>query len=226
MKNLITDKRKIAEGRGTGTGKDYIPFVNARDFNSMGTCSTIRDWKTGRSVETLSQGEANYWHILRFDDRVTDIREQFPLELEDTNRIAERLGVRPIRKGVSHMTTDFLIDFTDGHQEAHSVKPSKRALENNSVVKSLYIESLYWAEKGVDFKLIFSNELDIELANNIRFVSRYYDLKNVNSKIDCLKHLLICKAVKIDMSQRPLDIPRLLLTYEREVNELWQKISR
>ena len=35
---------------GTGVGKDYIPYITTSEFNSQGTTSVIKDWKTGRGV--------------------------------------------------------------------------------------------------------------------------------------------------------------------------------
>lgn len=42
----ISDQRKRQEGRGTGTEKDYKPYIQAREVNSLGTCSNPIDWKT------------------------------------------------------------------------------------------------------------------------------------------------------------------------------------
>lgn len=78
----ISEQRKRQEGRGTGTKKDYKPYIQAREINSLGTCSNPIDWKTGRTIELLSQGESALWHILRWNDDVIDIREQYPLDLK------------------------------------------------------------------------------------------------------------------------------------------------
>lgn len=50
-------KTKIKQGRGLGEGKDYKPFIKSREFNSMGTCSNVGDWKHGRQMQLLSQVE-------------------------------------------------------------------------------------------------------------------------------------------------------------------------
>ena len=61
----IKNDTKINEGRGKGSGASYLPWIQTREISSVGTCSNPKDWKTGRTVELLSQGEAYYWHILR-----------------------------------------------------------------------------------------------------------------------------------------------------------------
>ena len=45
-------------------------------------------------MHLLSMGEMYVYYILRFNDEVVDIREQFPLELEETLAIASELGYK------------------------------------------------------------------------------------------------------------------------------------
>ena len=89
----ITDKRKVKENRGTGTGADYKPWIQAREMSSIGTKSVIQDWKHGRSIQCLSQGEARAYYLLRWRDDVLDIREQFPLNLHMTNGIVLKFAI-------------------------------------------------------------------------------------------------------------------------------------
>jgi hypothetical protein len=72
----ITEKRKMLENRGKGHGKDYKPYIRASEINSLGTTSNVVDWKIGRAMELLSQGELYWFYILRWDDNVSEIREQ------------------------------------------------------------------------------------------------------------------------------------------------------
>lgn len=41
---------------GSGYGKDYIPYITTSEFNSQGTTSVVKDWKTGRRVHCIFQG--------------------------------------------------------------------------------------------------------------------------------------------------------------------------
>ena len=36
-------KAKIKQKYGCGIGKDYKPFIRTSEFNSLGTCSNIKD---------------------------------------------------------------------------------------------------------------------------------------------------------------------------------------
>ena len=74
MSETKSNASKIEEGRGKGSGASYKPWIQTREISSCGTCSNPKDWKTGRTVELLSQGEAYFWHILRWDDNILDVQ--------------------------------------------------------------------------------------------------------------------------------------------------------
>ena len=48
-------------------------------IRDRGTTSIITDWKTGRNIHCMSQGEAMWYFLLRWDDSNIDIREQLSL---------------------------------------------------------------------------------------------------------------------------------------------------
>ena len=122
----ISEAGKRREGRGKGHGADYKPWIKIREFNSAGTTANVVDWKHGRTTQLLSQGEEWYYYALRWDDNVLDIREQFPLfEPEDTVRIADSFGFKHPKDRSTTMTTDMLVDYADGYQEAISIKNSR-----------------------------------------------------------------------------------------------------
>ena len=110
----IKNDTKINEGRGKGFGASYLPWIQTREISSIGTCSNPKDWKTGRTVELLSQGEAYYWHILRWNDEIEDIREQYPLDLETTLEICDDYNVKHPRNRHTYMTSDFYVTYKDG----------------------------------------------------------------------------------------------------------------
>lgn len=131
----------MARKKGTGIGKNYIPYISTAKLNSLGTTSVIKDWKTGRGVHCLSQGEAYWYYILRWDDNNIDIREQYPLEQSETTKIAMEHGFRPAQNGTIMMTTDFLVTKADGTFHAYSVKAdrdlSERTLQLLCVEKNI-----------------------------------------------------------------------------------------
>lgn len=95
LTNQKTINRFIREGRGSGRGKDYIPWIKIQDIASQGVSSRIRGNVVDRVHSFLSKLEISYFYLLEFSDGIIDIREQFPLfPVEDTELIARNLGVK------------------------------------------------------------------------------------------------------------------------------------
>ena len=201
----LTEKKiqeMIAEGRGSGTGANYKPWLTISDVPSKGRSHRIFGHKTGRVHHFLSDLEANYYFILAWSDAVIDIREQFPLlPREQTERIAEMLGYQHPRASGNRtnevMTTDFLITVRDEngvHDEARYVKYEKD-LANARVCEKLQIEKEYWKEKGVLFKVVSEKSIHLTKANNIERILNYYDPSSLGGLMDldvfALKHELL-----------------------------------
>ena len=160
----------------------------------------IKDWKTGRGVHCLSQGEMLWYYILRWDDENIDIREQYPLDYIKTCKIAERFGF----KNPQHiMTTDFLVTKADGKSVAYSVKTNsdlkKRQLE------LLCIEKYYWISRGVDYQLLLKTDANRTLAGNVRLVTEFYDADRVFDEISAIKHKIAIKEYPVDMESELFD---------------------
>ena len=123
--DMRTFIRLLSEGRGQGTGKDYIPFVMIHDIPSKGICTRVTGTTVGRVHHLLSRNELAFFCILDNDTAVVDIREQFPLldmddplDLVPVVELAESLGIIYPRDPVSRfpyvMTNDFLVTYADG----------------------------------------------------------------------------------------------------------------
>lgn len=171
--------RFIAEGRGSGVGADYKPWLTVQDVPSSGRTHRPRGLKTGRVHQLLSDIERDLFYILDWSAAVIDIREQFPLDRAATQSIAERLGITHPRDARTKtplvMTTDFLCDaMRDGRrvQIARSVKPAKE-LETARVVETQEIERRYWLERGVDWGIVTDADIPETYAANIGHVHKY-----------------------------------------------------
>ena len=221
MKSPISFNSKVKQGRGTGTGADYRPWIKAREINSMGVTHNIVDWKHGRTVELLSEGEAWLYYILRWDDSVEDIREQFPIDLDTTNQIADKAGIMRVAKGLDCMTTDLLVTSHGNKLEAYSVKAGRADLDGNPrSVEKLWIEKMYWQLKGVPWKLVYKEDMNRVFADNIRLCIEYYDVKRVHDQISAVKHCIATKQISVDMESAPLDFEKLVQLYG---GKIWQK---
>jgi|HigsolmetaAR202D_1030399.scaffolds.fasta_scaffold01122_6 hypothetical protein len=105
-------QKYLKEGRGTGDGANYRPWLTVYDVPSTGRSHRVYGIKTGRIHYLLSDGEWKSFIRFEFDDTVLDIREQFPLDRRQTMQAACKLGYKhPITTdGTPYvMTIDFLL---------------------------------------------------------------------------------------------------------------------
>lgn len=162
--------RYLKEGRGQGTGPDYKPWIYIHDFPSRGISARIPGKTTGRIHHLLSRNEEYYFYILDSDPSVLDIREQFPLRLNETMELARSLNIRHPWKGSFPfvMTTDFLITKEDG-LHARTVKCSDE-LDNPRVVEKFTIEHAFWSRTGIDWKIVTEKQIDRNTALNLQWL--------------------------------------------------------
>lgn len=183
------DEEKIArfmkEGRGEGHGPAYQPWLTVQDISSRGRSSRIHSRKTGREHHLLSDNETSAFLLFDWLNDVTDIREQFPLERDLTQRIADDMKVRHPVDTQSRvdivMTTDFVIDLRSRNGErliARSVKP-RSELDDDRTLEKQEIERRYWEAKGVDWGLITEEELPEQRIKNLRWLHEMQSLEHM-----------------------------------------------
>lgn len=181
----------IKEGRGTGVGAEYKPWIKIQDVPSLGRSTRLKGIKTGRQHEFLSDMEKNYFYILEYSDSVTDIREQYPLlSIEETLSIADELGIQHPKNPKTGedivMTTDFLITKEVQGKTinvARTVK-AKDMLMNKRVIEKFELERVYWERREIDWGIVTEEEIDKVLAKNIGFFHSYYNLAELDSFAD------------------------------------------
>ncbi|WP_205079576.1 TnsA endonuclease N-terminal domain-containing protein [Pelotomaculum sp. FP] len=181
-KNKI--ERWLKEGRGQGIGVDYKPWLTVQDVPSAGRSHREIGIKTPRQFTFFSDLENRYFHILEYSASVIDIREQYPLlPIEETIFIADDLGIKhptdPTTGENVVMTTSFLITITQNGQNrllARTVKSSSE-LDSKRKIEKLEIERRYWEKQGVDWGIVTEYEINRLLADNIKAIRNYYDLK-------------------------------------------------
>lgn len=228
-KYLKNDNLREKQKRGQGDAENYTAYIRPTEFNSLGTAVTLRDWITGRTVHLLSQGESYMWHLLRFNDDIVEIKEQYPLNRDDTIRIANALDLRhPQAHKNYHMTTDFYITYKDGSEKAISFKSNRRSLETTRTKELMAIEQAYWLEKGVDFSIVFKTDIPFQKAENIRVCAIFWDEKDVTEPIACMKHCLIHKFLVLPETEfeEELDFPKLVLKYKKEIDKTLYLINK
>lgn len=202
----VTEQRKIKEGRGTGTGANYKPWIYVRELKSNGTSSEPIDWTNGRTCQLLSQGEKYLWYYLRWNDSVKNIYEQYPMNLDATNSIALNSGIKPMFNGRRHMTSDFYVEYQDGHFEVFSIKESRRVLEDERTVELQFVEMQYWEQLGIPWHLTYKEDFNQIYVQNIEIVTSFYDIHSVYDVLSCVKHLIAHKIIVVPMYDKLLDI--------------------
>ncbi len=93
----VTEKKIaewIKEGRGSGTGANYKPWIRVEDSKSGdGVQHRIHGYKTNRTYDLLSNVEHGAFVLLDWNPFVIDIQEQFPWDRKDTQTVAMDLGI-------------------------------------------------------------------------------------------------------------------------------------
>lgn len=190
-RNRTTNQKKIAqrekEGRGQKRGGDYRPYLNIQDVPSCGLATRDKGWKTGRVHHLMSKVEWQYFYTLEWSPIVCDIREQYPLELEETLAIAELHGIlhpSPTNRGAqdpSVMTTDVVVTVRNGLRFEDCARTIKyvKDLSDERVMAKFEIERLYWESKGVDWGIVTEREIDTTLIENVSWLHKYYYLEAI-----------------------------------------------
>lgn len=168
--------KRIKDGRGQGMGKDYQPWLTIQDVPSRGVSHRIYSHKTQRVHHLLSNSELYVFLILDWSSSVQDIREQFPLNIDDTREICLEHGLRhpSIQGSEQVMSSNFLIDTNDKNkpQFAIQVKPLKELLKERTIEK-LEIERRYWKLKEIPWSIVTEQNIPITARKNLEWLSPF-----------------------------------------------------
>ena len=168
-------------------GKSYKPYIVIQDVPSLGRSTRACGTKTGRQHDFLSDLERNYFMILEFAEDVVDIREHFPLELEETLLIAEEMGIKhplnPVTKETVTMTSDFCITLKTGNSTRDLIRTItyKKELVNRRVIEKFTIEKIYWERHGLGWGIVTEEEIHKDYCQNISDILDYYNLQDNES---------------------------------------------
>jgi TnsA-like endonuclease N terminal/TnsA endonuclease C terminal len=204
-------KKRLKQGRGQGRGADYQPWLRIQDVPSQGLSTRIKGWKTGRCHHFLSKLECQYFYILEWSSVVSDIREQYPLELSETLEVAERLGIKhptdPRTRQPVVMTTDF-VNTVDRQgkliDQARAIKYS-RELSSDRALEKLEIERVYWTEREIDWGVVTEHEMEPVLAANVSWVHAYREATALSPLTDkIIRRVETVLTPRVNKQQAPL----------------------
>jgi hypothetical protein len=181
----VSTRTKIKNKRGQGTLENYKSWFEVGEVSSLGRKHRVRSFTVGRPHHLLSDLEYHYFLLFDFNRRVVDIREQYPLELHDTIRIAKENNLKhpiEIETGDFYtMTTDFYLTLDSGEEFAITVKPSKE-LDKESTIMKFEIERRYYEERGIPWKIATEKKLPMEKIRILKSCYYYYEIENLGSE--------------------------------------------
>ena len=170
-KNTIAKiHRKAAQGRGRGSGDSYKPGIYTYEIPSKGKVARVKGMTSGRVHHCLSSLEKRFLLLLDCDSLVSEIKEQYLLPLEETLMIAAESKIRhpSADQCPSVMSTDFYY-CRNGHWYAVAIKTTEDLKEKRTQEK-LEIERMYWAKKGIPWKIVTEKEIPRQKATNLEWL--------------------------------------------------------
>lgn len=185
------DEAKIArfekEGRGRGSGANYLPWLMIQDVPSSGRRSRVFTSLTGREHHLLSDIETAVFFVLLWNDAVVDLREQFPLDRAETRRIAAELGVPHPKDPHTDvdivMTLDLLVDVRTATGTLCIPVSSKsfEDLENTRTLEKLEIERRYSQKRWGGWHLMTNRDYSKQYVQNLRWVHEMSSLQDLEA---------------------------------------------
>ncbi len=177
----ISYERKLNEGRGEGAGKNYKPwyevgekvvFPGIKNQKGRGNGNRVPGLKTKRVHHLLSDHEKLLFMTFDLNPDVADIREQFPLkDIDLARKIAVELGIKYPSHVENHiLTSDFFLDFKNGHKEVITFKPLANITPRQ--LELFQIERSYWENQGVPWKLMTEKGI----PNNQTYLKNFLDV--------------------------------------------------
>ncbi|MFQ6949121.1 MAG: TnsA endonuclease N-terminal domain-containing protein [Blautia hansenii] len=172
MARGVSEKSRLKEERGRidiEHPERYRPWIQTRDCSKgAGRRHIIPDSRhPGRMVHLMSDLERIVYIGLCKEKKVKEIFEQYPLDIDHTLKICRDYNIEhpknPKTKQCITMTTDFVI-FLENSEKKNSImalaaKPACFLMKQR-VREKLYIEKVYWAEKGIPWYVVTEEEVD------------------------------------------------------------------
>ena len=173
MLSVQQQQKWIKDGRGDGELSSYKPWLTVRDLSSLGRSHRVYGHKTNRTHHLLSDLELAIFLILEWNPLIQDIREQFPLRIEQTEEIAHLTCIpHPAVRGIKQiMSTDFYVFSSDAMNPRFSIQAKyQKDLEDIRTIEKLEIERRYWQSKEIPWQIITEQEIPKVVFDNIKWL--------------------------------------------------------
>ncbi|QLE87623.1 heteromeric transposase endonuclease subunit TnsA [Shewanella sp. Scap07] len=205
-KYVLTEKqiiKRVKEGRGAGRLSSYKPWLYVHEVPSEGRSQRVYSHLTSRIHHVLSDLEFAVFLLLDHNPAVTDIREQFPLNRDDTLNISKEGQLWHPSQGRVNlvMSSDFLVNTTSKTQPKFAIQAKySKDLNDPRTIEKLEIERRYWQLKKIPWFLVTDKEIDKIVVSNIEWL---YGVKGYFDELITDELLLTFKHMKAYFSQTP-----------------------
>lgn len=180
MARVKWNEKQIAErivaGYGQGSSSSYRPWLEIFDLSSSGRSRRVWSDKTNRTHHLFSDVEHDIFLAAEWSRSVIDIREQYPLERDITQTLAQKLKVRHPHYPGTHvptvMTVDFLLTVCGPDGEHYVALNGKREEEAEDItsLEKLEIQRSYFEEIGCPHHLIYHSQIPTQKIENIQWI--------------------------------------------------------
>lgn len=165
-------RKFVKEGRGRGTLSSYLPWLDIREFNSLGEATNEWSDKVGRSITLLSGLERKVFVVLDWLPQVTDFWEQFPLDRDAAMKLAQNIGIAYPHHGKvpAVLTVDFMVTLQREEKQklvALDIKPKAQIDKNEKVFKNLELHRAYCEQAGIDHFILTEEQIPETLSTNL-----------------------------------------------------------
>lgn len=165
--------QKIKKGCGNGELQYYKPWLNIHEFTSTGRSHRTLCNTSGRLLHLFSDLEFAYSCLFDWSENVSDIRERFPLVVEDVCKISEEAKI-PIlsHKSVPQIRfSDFLVADCShpNRQYAVDIRYSN-SLNTPSVLEFIELQRRYWSAKNIGFFVATERNLSKIVLDNLKWL--------------------------------------------------------
>jgi len=166
----------LAEGRGSGEGVNYKPWIRVGEISSKGRKRPVQSARFGRDVHLLSDIEFRFFLMLERSLDVLEVREQYPLERDLTLEVARQLGIRHSYHRGTHvpivMTVDFMVALNRNGMVTWEVFDTKsdEDVEDERTLEKLEIQRTACELMELPHHVVLGSQLDRQEARNLEWV--------------------------------------------------------
>jgi hypothetical protein len=177
--------KHLTQGRGTGAGKEYVPWLRIQDLPSRGRSHRVTSILDGHVHHLLSDGEYAALMMFEADSRTRAVREQWPLLPRlDSTRAAAAIGVRhPVTlDGTPYvLTIDFYVTSCDSTGLVYRPYTFKHSFDDLTPRQRevIDIQREFFRRQGQELELIDERWLDQTLVRHWDDVRYCYHLQGL-----------------------------------------------